>query len=119
MRAHSQQAWLRFQDPGNLQKSLAVIRIVPPLIEVRDEPSGTFDPVETGQLETGVSNFAPQFIRMVEECILKVVRIARGIPMLSVFQVPIDDVRKAASFRNPARNPSIVEAKRDTPAANR
>jgi hypothetical protein len=98
MRANSQQAWLRFQDPGNLQKSLAVIRIVPPLIEVCDEPSGALDSVETGQGEAGVSNFAPQFIRMVEECIRKIVRIARRIPMLAVFQVPIDDVRESSIF---------------------
>src|SRR6185369_10955128 len=84
MSADTGHAWLSFQSPGNFQKSVAMLRIVPPFVEVVNEPGWSFQAVQFTYCKPSLFDFVPQFIRMVEE-------VVRGIAMLAVLQVSCND----------------------------
>src|SRR6185369_14234307 len=94
MRADSEQAWLCFQNPRNFHQPFAVLRFVPPFIEVWYEPGRPFHSKDVDDFKTGLCNFAAQFTRMMEKRVHEIFRPAGGIAMLAIFEIPVHDSRK-------------------------
>jgi hypothetical protein len=90
--AHRQQARLGFQRAGEVQKAISIIGVAPPSVEIGHEPTGPLHAVDTRRREAGLGDLGPQLVRVVEERGHEVFRPAGRVPVLSVGQVPADNL---------------------------
>src|SRR5579884_708654 len=101
VRARSDQAGLRFQSSRDSQKPFAILRMIPPVLKVRKDPAGPFDPINARDLETGLRNLRAQLVRVMEKGIHEIFQLPGGIPVLTVMQVLINDLGELGIFQVP------------------
>jgi hypothetical protein len=90
--ANPQERWLGFEHTRDMEEALPVYRVVPPFVQIMDEPTRPLYPVDTFHSETRLSHFGAELIWVVEESVGKVVGMACRIPMLSGLKVSIHNV---------------------------
>src|SRR5690349_9766882 len=99
MRAHAKHTRLRFEGTRDPQKPFAVLRMVPPILEIRKDPARTFDPIDARDRKTSLRSLLAQLIRMMEEGIHEINRLPGWIAMLTVLQVLIADLCELRIFQ--------------------
>ena len=90
--ADRRKARLGFQCAGELQKAISILGVVPPSIEIGQEPTRPLHAVDLRRREAGLGDLGPQLVRVMEEGVHEVFRPARRIPVLSVDQIPSDNL---------------------------
>src|SRR5438477_5851612 len=91
MCARSDHGRFRFEFASDVHKDAASSRIVPAIAEIAEDPSRAFDPVQTFDLQTGLRNFIPQFLRLMEICCREIIQPIGRILMMPVAEISLND----------------------------
>jgi hypothetical protein len=86
---------LGLELPSEAQQIAASAGVGPPVREIREKPSGAFQPVESFELQPRVLHFGAKILGAVKVSSGEVVEALGGIPMLALPQILLDNGSEA------------------------
>lgn len=96
---------LPFERPRHVQEIVALDRVVPSPVKIRQHPARALDAQGDHVIESRSLNFPNQILRPMEVCGREVVDLVRVIPMLAFKQIPVPDRPERGILREPSCQP--------------
>jgi len=91
MRTTPDHLGLRLEKPCETHQIVARSLVVPPLDEIRENPSRSFDSIQSFDVEARSTDFIPQFLWPVKVCRREVIESIRRIFMLTIEEIALYD----------------------------